>query len=64
MGSGHALTRVPALLFQMRCIAHTDLLTGKLDFLTFPAHGKPPFGCGMLLVDTTVYALETRFALS
>lgn len=40
-----------------------DMLTGKLDFCTFRTHGKPPFGCGTLLADTTIYSLKSRTLL-
>jgi transposase len=35
-----------------------DMLTAELDFGTFRTHGKPSFGCGTLLADTTIYALK------
>jgi hypothetical protein len=41
-----------------------DMLTGELDFCKFAVHAKPPSGGGILLVDTTIYTLDTRLSSS
>jgi hypothetical protein len=43
--------------------SHIDRLTDELGFGISATHGRPPFGCGILLVDTTIYSLETRLTL-
>ncbi len=48
----------PTLLSNIDAYKH--ILTGERDLGKFLLHGKPPFGCGTLLVDTAKYALKSR----